>query len=156
VLEKQGAKGMTNEVEEMGKERNEAGFTLLELMVVVEIIAIMAAISLPQLMRQRILTNESAAVQTLHVISGAEVTFNSSRGVYGTFGDLSAPAPGEPPFLEGVWADGVTKNDYIYTMTNVGPVTFTATATPRRPGRSGLRTFTIDETGTISWVMAAP
>ena len=93
-----------------------AGFTLIELMIVVAIIAIIASIAIPKLMSARLAANEAAAIATLRSISSAQAQIQSSgsidtdadgAGEYGYFAELAgsvamrtsvagAPAPGTP------------------------------------------------------------
>ncbi len=79
-----------------------AGFTLIELMIVVAIIAIIASIAIPKLMSARLSANESAAISTLRSISSAQAQLQSSSaidsdadggGEYGYFGELSGVDP---------------------------------------------------------------
>ena len=128
-----------------------SGFTLIEMMIVTEIIAIMVAVTYPSLMRQRIQTNEAAAVQNLHQICGSQITFNSANGRYGTLEELCADTGHQgTSFLSGNWAENVLKDGYNYTSENITDVTFKFTATPAVPGKSGIRTFTTDDSGMIS------
>lgn len=78
--------------------RNHAGFTLIELMIVIAIIAIIAAIAIPNLLSARLSSNESAAVATLRNIISAQAQFQTTAradenvngvGEYGYFGELS-------------------------------------------------------------------
>ena len=135
---------------EMGKTQN-AGFTLLELMIVVEILAIMLAIAIPSLMRQRVLTNEAAAVQTLHVVCGAQITFNSAMGRYGNLEELSTGSEDGISFMPGTWVEGTIRTQYVYTTENVTASGFIAIARPEEPGVTGVRTYYIDEAGQITW-----
>jgi len=122
---------------------------MLELMIVIEIISIMASLAIPALMRQRIQTNEAAAVQSLRTVSTAQISFNSVNYRYGTFEELCAGVGGTP-FLDGVWAQDCVRSEYIYRMENVGADNYLATAAPENPGRSGLRFFWVDASGVIN------
>jgi prepilin-type N-terminal cleavage/methylation domain-containing protein len=68
--------------------KNNRGFSLLELLIVVAIILIIATIAIPSLLRSRQAANESAAVANLRNLNTAEVTYSSTEGTYGTINDL--------------------------------------------------------------------
>ena len=55
-----------------------AGFSLIELLIVVAIILIIAAIAIPNLLRARIAANESSAAASVRSIATAEVTYNAA------------------------------------------------------------------------------
>lgn len=131
------------------RKRSQSGFSLIELMIVVEIIGIVVAVAIPSYMRNRIETNESATVGSLHTILTAQIQFNAGRYVYGTFDQLSAP--GSSQFLEASWKEGCIRSGYVYNMVTATASTFQCKATPVDIGRTGIRTYWIDESGQITW-----
>ena len=121
------------------------GFTLIEMMIVVAIIAIIAAIAIPNLMRARLHSNESAAISNLRSISSAEIAYNAAKNVYASeFVDLL----GAPPFLEGNW--NIAKQGYAFTLAAPVPnADFQCHASPTIPNKTGTRYFFTDASGVI-------
>ena len=68
--------------------RKQKGFSLIELLIVVAIILIIAAIAIPNLLRARMAANEASAVASIRTINTAEVTYNST---YPTVGFCAEP-----------------------------------------------------------------
>jgi type IV pilus assembly protein PilA len=102
--------------------KSSAGFSLLELLIVVAIILIIATISIPSLLVSRQAAHESAAVATLKTINTAEVTYSSTGGNYATLPGLIAERLLDESF-------NGPKSGYRYTVTAVG-ADYTAEAVP--------------------------
>jgi len=141
--------------------KKQKGFSLIELLIVVAIILIIAAIAIPNLLRSRMAANEASAVGSLRTINTAEVTFATTYNTIG-FGTLTALGGAAPCttatsaaacLLDDVLSSATaTKSGYKFTVTpgtQTPVVTYSSLATPSVVGQSGQRAFCSDQSGVI-------
>lgn len=124
------------------------GFTLIEIMIVVTIIATLAAIAIPMFLRTRIQANETSAIASLRSISTACVGFRSIQSPLSYPNNLSDLSTAVPPYIDPVLGTG-TKQGYSFNYNLVDANQYTCTATPVTPNVTGSRTFFLDESGVI-------
>jgi type IV pilus assembly protein PilA len=147
------------------------GFSLIELLIVVAIILIIAAIAIPNLLRSRMAANEASAVGSLRTINTAEVTYSTTYPALG-FAVLAslggapatcATATGATStgacLIDDVLAATAVKSGYSFAAAAGGgapAVTYFSSANPSVPGQSGQRFFCSDQSGVIRYNAARP
>jgi type IV pilus assembly protein PilA len=134
--------------------KKQTGFSLIELLIVVAIILIIAAIAIPNLIRSKMAANESSAVASLRTINTAEVTYNNNYpGQYGTLTSLgpsgssctsgTAATSSASCLIDKLLAGG-TKSGYTFSVGGSGAsVSYGTWATPQATN-TGTRQFCSD------------
>jgi type IV pilus assembly protein PilA len=138
------------------------GFSLIELLIVVAIILIIAAIAIPNLIRSKMAANEASAVATLRTVNTAEVVYSSTYNVSTVFGTLAqlgtngstttCAAGAAPPtsaaacLIDGaIETAGTTpKSGYLLTVA-LASNGYTSNNNPAQPGSTGVRYFYSDQ-----------
>ncbi len=144
--------------------RKQEGFSLIELLIVVAIILIIAAIAIPNLLRARIAANEASAVASLRTINTAETTYVINYPTIGysdTLLKLAQPQPGNPVSSTSAgllaWVLGCPPQpcrhsgyDFIIVNTAGTPVyNYDLTAIPAVPQQTGIRGFCSDRLSSV-------
>jgi prepilin-type N-terminal cleavage/methylation domain-containing protein len=132
------------------------GFSLIELLIVVAIILIIAAIAIPSFLRSKIAANESSAVGSLRSLNTACAAYDTTYGQFpaaltnlGPIASGATPTSTSADLIDSVLASG-TKSGYIFVYTaGASNQSYSITATPIAAGQSGQRMFFTDQSNVI-------
>ena len=139
------------------RKRNQQGFSLIELLIVVAIILIIAAIAIPNLLQARVAANEASAVNSLRTVNTAMITYNSNYPAVGfaptlaALGGITCAPPDQTSacLIDNLLASG-TKSGYTFNSAGNGNTPadqYFAAGLPNSGG--GNRSFCSTEDGTI-------
>ena len=143
--------------------RKEKGFSLIELLIVVAIILIIAAIAIPNLLRSRIAANESSAVGSMRSINTAQVTYASSYPDVGFGANLKVLGPGTAvdsntaglvDNVLGCASQPCNKSGYKFSVSGTTSA-YTSGGDPITVGQTGQRFFFSDGSGVIRYNQSA-
>jgi type IV pilus assembly protein PilA len=130
------------------RRKNASGFSLIELLIVVAIILIIAAIAIPNFLRAKMAANESSAVSAIHSINTAEIQYASAYPNVGFSVVLADLGPSGASYIDAVLSGG-TKSGYVYTYvqnaTDTPSDAYKVNADPVTRGVTGLRSFYSDQ-----------
>ena len=147
--------------------RKQKGFSLIELLIVVAIILIIAAIAIPNLLRSRIAANEASAVGSMRTINTAETTYNSTYptvGYTGTITNLAGSSCGSPSStnaclidntLAGATSSASPKSGYYFTLATSSSLGYTLLGDPAQQGSSGVKHYYTDGSAVIHYNASA-
>ncbi|MBU1125129.1 MAG: prepilin-type N-terminal cleavage/methylation domain-containing protein [Candidatus Omnitrophica bacterium] len=129
--------------------RRVQGFTLIEIMIVVAILAILVSMAIPSMLRSRLTTHDTAAQVALKSVASSQLSYRAANARYGTLPELGSSIP---PYVDdalGCAAEPCTKEGYDFSTTENTAQLFCVTAVPNVPNVSGVRSFCVTEDGIV-------
>jgi len=142
--------------------QRDKGFSLIELLIVVAIILIIAALAVPSFLRSKIAANESAAAAAVRIVTSAQISYSSAYPSVGFSSSLASlggtscapPTPASACIIDDALASG-QRSGYNFVVANVSgtPATgYNVLATPSAYNSSGVRNFCAYEDSMLRYI----
>lgn len=149
-------------------QRRQRGFSLIELLIVVTIILIIAAVAIPNLIKTKATANEASAVTSLTTLNSTSIMYSMTYGGFphaladlGPASGSTSPTSASADLIDSILASG-NKSGYhiVYaagaTDTSGNVLGYSIAASPISPGTTGTKYFYTDQTGVIRASTAGP
>ena len=130
---------------------NQKGFTLVELMIVVAIIGLLAAIAIPNLLRSRLTSNEGAMKLDMRAFGTANEAFRAAQNPPAYATNIAA-LQAAPAYIDATWGTAAGKHGFAQAYAGGGagnPNTYSLLATPVTVNVTAVNTYCVDQNGVI-------
>lgn len=128
------------------RRRTQAGFSLIELLIVVAIIGILAAVAAPKLQEYLKLGRETAAINSLRTVHQNQAQYSAMKGKFGTLPELN-----QAGLIDAAYGNGSPVSGYVYTSPEADSDKYCVQAT-RQAATTAYKDFNVIEDGTIRQV----